>query len=97
MKKNKSIHDLIDEVRDTHSLANAIVVDYWDADDFAVGFRLRNVVLYVSTYRHQGGSIQEYDYSIEQVDRDGNTIRTIVEMNKVRRKKLLEIMSELNQ
>jgi hypothetical protein len=61
MIKDKSIFALVDKLKLIDHFNSVQVVDYWDADLRAIGFKRNNQLLYISTYNaHKNLGIRYY-------------------------------------
>jgi hypothetical protein len=65
MTKDKSIFDFIEKLKLQVNFNLIEIVDKWDADLCAVGFKRQDRLVYLSTYKFAVGKSDGYDYDFE--------------------------------
>ncbi len=68
MEKDKTILRFIEALSQKIDINLLQVVDYWDADLCAIGFKKGNKLIYISTYNSFNNRIIKYDYDLELID-----------------------------
>ena len=94
MEKDKTIIDFIEKVSEDAALNDVEVVDYWDSDLCAVGFKKGNKLVYVSTYNYIDNEEVLYDYIIELNKKDGD-YSVLKEKTGVQEKEVIKVLKFL--
>lgn len=68
MKKDKSIQDLIDKLRRALNFDLLEIIDHWEADLCAIGFKKGNKLAYISTFSSINIDPLKYDFDLEIVN-----------------------------
>jgi hypothetical protein len=69
IEKDKTILDLIERLKLIINFKDLEIVNYWDADLCAIGFRKNNKLIYISTYNFVVSKIVKYDFDLELMDK----------------------------
>jgi hypothetical protein len=65
VEKDRSITDLLERLRSSVGFNQLEMVDFWEGDRCAIGFRKENRIVYVSTYNYVDEKTARYDYDLE--------------------------------
>ena len=67
-REDSTILDFIEKLKLIFNFNQLQIVDYWDADLCAIGFKKGNKLVYVSTYNHTQKETIRYDYDLDFID-----------------------------
>ena len=82
MKKDKTILKLIEKLRAKINFTQLEIVDYWEADRCAIGFKKENRLVYISTYNYVENNKSIYDFDFETIDENINENVTVVRIGR---------------
>ena len=87
--KNSAVNKLLEKLK-KENIPNYTVIDFWDADPTAIGFKFENVLFYISTFNYN--NINQYDLILEDYD----TYKTIETEKEVSYEDLIKKMKDYN-
>jgi hypothetical protein len=68
MIKHTSIIDLIEKLKLRINFNQVEIVDYWDGDLCAIGFKRKERLVCLSSYNFANGISDDYDYDFEMLN-----------------------------
>lgn len=93
MIKDKTILELLENLKQKLDFSHLKIVDHWDADLCAIGIQKDNRLIYISTWNNSNESEQKYDYDLELIDEsDLSKINVIKEGREVSENELIHQM-----
>lgn len=92
MNKDRSITNLLKNLKLNINFDQLQVVDYWEADFCAIGLKRDNKLVYISTYNQDGGVVK-YDYDLEILD--GQTKDEVNVIKEVRASSENELLEDI--
>lgn len=90
IKKDNTILELIERLRSVFDFNLVQIVDYWDSDLCAIGFKKSNKLIYISTFNYVNIELK-YDYDLETID-DANDYNVVKEGRAVSIEELIKDM-----
>lgn len=91
MKKDPSINYIVQKIKNEPEFKGVKIVDYWESDLCAIGFRKNGILVYVSTYNSLIDKNKVYDMVVECFNRKNEN----VEIKAVSEEKLLEKLAAI--
>lgn len=63
--KNSAVNKLLEKLK-KEDISNYTIIDFWDADPTAIGFKFENVLFYISTFNYN--NVNQYNLILEDYD-----------------------------
>jgi hypothetical protein len=72
MEKDITIIKIIEKLKLIINFNLLKVIDYWEADQCAIGLIKENKIVYISTFNHTENKKMMYDFDLEIIDENDN-------------------------
>lgn len=95
MIKDRSIIDLIEKLKLRINFNQIEIVDYWDGDLCAIGFKREERLVYLSSYNFANGISDGYDYDFELLNKQQvDNLNVIKEARNTKEEELIADIKE---